>query len=222
MSKNTIVFGAHGKVGQRLIGVLAKNKASATAVVRNDSQAQTISKIAGGSDSIKTTNLDLAQTSVKELVSKLQGHDSVVLAVGSAGKDLLKVDLDGVVKTFEAAVEAKIRRLILVSALFAESHEFFEKSSLRDYYIAKHYADRILINEFGSKLDYTILKPSLLGDGDGMGKVQFLQPGQEGKVIDRQDVAQSIYKILDLKSTFGKSYNYTAGDQSIDSDLTWN
>lgn len=221
MSKNIIVFGAHGRVGQRLIGVLAQNKRNTTAVVRNDAQAQQISKVAGGVDFVKTTHLDLAQTSVKELVSKVQGHDAIVLTVGSAGKNLLQVDLDAVVKTFEAAVEANVRRLVLVSAIFAESHEFFEFYKLRDYYIAKHYADRILINEFKDKLDYTILKPSLLTDGDGTGKIQIYKPGTEKESIDRQDVAQLIFRVLDLKSTFGKSYNFTGGDLPIDSELTW-
>lgn len=219
---NVIVFGAHGKVGQRLIGLLAKSKTSTTAIVRSSAQAEQIKKVAEGLEVVKTAELDLATASVKELTSSVQGHSAIVLTVGSAGKDLLKVDLDGVVKVFEAAVQAKVRRLVLVSALFAETPELFEKTSLRDYYIAKHYADRILINEFGSKLDYTILKPSHLGDGDGVGKIGFIKHGDDPKAVDRQDVAHVITLILDRKSTFGKSYNFTTGDEPIESDLTWN
>lgn len=158
---------------------------------------------------------------MKSLSDKLTGHDAIVLTVGSAGKDLLKVDLDGVVKTFEAAVETNIRRVILVSALFAENHEVFEKLSLRNYYIAKHYADRILTTEFASKLDYTILKPSHLTDGEGTGKIDFVTPGDDIKATERQDVAQVIYLILDNKNTFGKSYNFTNGEKAIDDELTW-
>lgn len=221
MAKSIIVYGAHGKVGQRLIRILAQNKINTTAVVRNETQAQQISKVAGGAETTKSAYVDLANTSVKELASQVQGHDAVVFTGGSAGKNILQVDLDAAVKTFEAAVEAKVRRYILVSAVGAENREFFEKTLLRDYYIGKHYADRILINEFSDKLDFTILKPTLLTDGDGTGKIQKFKPGLEKPSIDRQDVAQLIYRILDLKSTFGKSYDFTGGDEPIENELTW-
>lgn len=221
MVNNVLVYGAHGRIGQRLVGVLAKNHKKTTAVVRNEAQAEQIKKIAGGADTTKTAFVDLANTSVKELAAQLQGHDAVVFAAGSKGANILEVDLDAAVKTFEAAVEANVRRYVLVSAIRSENREYFEKTPLRDYYIGKHYADRILANEFADKLDFTILKPTLLTDGDGTGKIQKFKPGLEKSTIDRQDVAQLIYRIFDLKSTFGKFYNFTSGEEPIEDELTW-
>ncbi|KAM9919673.1 hypothetical protein OXX80_012637, partial [Metschnikowia pulcherrima] len=141
--------------------------------------------------------------------------------VGSGGKGLLKVDLDGVVKAFEAAVQAKVRRLVLVSALYAFDREFGAASPLRDYYIAKHYADRILQNEFKDSLDFTILRPTHLTDGEGTGKVAILKGEKDLGHIDRQDVAQVIFEVLDKKSTYGRAYDFKAGDSEISSEKTW-
>ena len=146
----------------------------------------------------------------------------MVLTVGSGGKDLLKVDLDGVVKAFEAAVKANVRRLVLVSAIYAHDREFGAASPLRDYYIAKHYADRILKNEFKESLDFTILKPSALTNGEGTGKIKILTGEKDVGLVDRQDVALVILEVLDKKNTFGKEYDFKAGDSDISSDATWN
>lgn len=220
MSK-IIVFGAHGKVGQRLLKLVSASKHTATAVVRNEAQVAQIKSISGGSSKIKAIQFDLALASVKEISAQLTGHDAIVLSVGSGGKDLLKVDLDGVVKAFEAAVEANVRRLILVSAVFAESREFGASSPIHNYYIAKHYADRILIHEFGKKLDYTILKPSRLTDGEGTGKIKFLERGGDTGLVDRADVALVILEILENKTTFGKSYDFANGEEEIGDPETW-
>lgn len=219
MSK-IIVFGAHGRVGQRLVQQLSKqSKYQATAVVRNAEQSKRISEIAG--DSVATKQVkSIADLSVDELVLVVGGHKAIVLTVGSAGKDLLKVDLDGVVKTFEAAVKANIRRLVLVSAAYASSREYGVKSPIPNYYIAKFYADRILQNEFKDSLDYTILKPSLLTDGEGTGKIHFLK-GEDAGLVDRADVALVILEILENPKTFGKSYDFKNGDTPISAESTW-
>lgn len=222
MVSKVIVFGSHGKIGQRLLRIISgTTKYSATAVVRNAEQAEQIKKITKNSENITTTELELS-VPTSEIARAIKGHDAVVVTVGSAGKSLLKVDLDGVVKTFEAAVESNVRRLVLVSALFAEDREFGAKSQLHEYYIAKHYADRLLIHEFGKSLDYTILKPSALTDGDGLGKIDFLSNAKlDYGSIDREDVALSIFEVLGNPATYGKSYNFHNGSKPVDDPKTW-
>ncbi|KAF8001858.1 hypothetical protein HF325_004359 [Metschnikowia pulcherrima] len=221
MSK-VIVFGSHGKVGQKLIKLLDQaDKYQTTAVIRNSEQAETIKNISQATKNVSTTELDIGDSSVQKLAKTIEGHNAVVLTVGSGGKGLLKVDLDGVVKAFEAAVQAKVRRLVLVSALYAFDREFGAASPLRDYYIAKHYADRILQNEFKDSLDFTILRPTHLTDGEGTGKVAILKGEKDLGHIDRQDVAQVIFEVLDKKSTYGRAYDFKAGDSEISSEKTW-
>ncbi|CAK9436485.1 uncharacterized protein LODBEIA_P10430 [Lodderomyces beijingensis] len=216
--KDVIIFGAHGLIGQQLIKLISqKPPLKATAVVRNETQAQAIAN-----SNVTTTYLTLDQASVADISQVIKGHDAVVITVGSRGKNLLQVDLDGVVKTFEASVDAKVRRLVLISAVRAENREYIDNSSIRDYYIAKHYADRILINEFGHKLDYTIVKPSALTNDGATGKIKVLSDTDDnlGKIA-RADVAQSLLDVLDLEETFGRSYNITGGDEPIDDPSTW-
>ncbi|EMG45965.1 hypothetical protein SBY92_004316 [Candida maltosa Xu316] len=215
MSK-LVIFGAHGKVGQQLVRLIAEKSSlyTATAVVRNQEQAQQIKSISSDSPNLSTANLTVDNATVQEIADTIKGHDAVVFTAGSGGKNLLQVDLDGAVKTFEASVAANVKRFIIVSAVHADKREYGAKSPIRNYYIAKHYADRILAHEFKDKLDFTILKPTHLTDDPPTGKIKFLTDDNVGSVT-RADVAKVIYEIIDNKSTFGKSYDFANGDLSV-------
>ncbi|ODV65772.1 NAD(P)-binding protein [Hyphopichia burtonii NRRL Y-1933] len=222
MVKNLLVFGAHGKVGQQLVRQIAnyKSQYQVTAVVRNTEQATILAAI---DNSLKTKQLTVDTASVQELADTIKGHHAVVFAAGSAGKDLLKVDLDGAVKTFEASVLAQVKRYILVSAIHADIRESFQESQLRDYLIAKHYADRILVNEFKDKLDFTILKPTYLSDEEASGKIRIINSADDfGSTVSRANVAKVILEIVDSKNTFGRSYDFEDGDSEISNPATFN
>lgn len=211
--KNVIVFGATGQIGKLLLKELVSSNLNPTAVVRSTEQEKTISNI---SSQITSVNLTLDNASVKDIAKVIEGHDAVVFTAGSGGKNLLQVDLDGAVKTFEAARIASVRRLVLISALHADDREYFAKSPLRNYYIAKHFADRILMNEFQNDLDFTILKPSSLTNNEGTGKIRIIGPNEGlDSSIDRVDVARVIVQTLNNTKTFGKSYNIIQGDLDI-------
>lgn len=211
--KNVIVFGATGQIGKLLLKELVSSNLNPTAVVRSKEQEKTISTI---SSQITSVNLTLDNASVKDIAKIIEGHDAVVFTAGSGGKNLLQVDLDGAVKTFEAASIASVRRLVLISALHADDREYFAKSPLRNYYIAKHFADRILMNEFQNDLDFTILKPSSLTNNEGTGKIRIIGPNEGlDSSIDRVDVARVIVQTLNNTKTIGKSYNIIQGDLDI-------
>lgn len=213
-----LIFGAHGKIGQQLIRLIADNSSlyKATAVVRNDEQAKTISTISSNSPNVTTRKFTLDDSSVSEIASVIKNHDAVVFTVGSAGKNLLQVDLDAAVKTFEAMVEASVRRFIIISAIRAEDRDFGAKSGIRNYFIAKHYADRILIDEFSEKLDFTILKPTTLTDEPATGKIRFInKDDSDVGTVTRADVARVIYEVINLLSTHGKSFDFANGDLNI-------
>jgi nucleoside-diphosphate-sugar epimerase len=211
--KNIIVFGAHGKVGQNFVRLAAKAGLQQTAVLRNEQQSATVGKLGAG---IASKQLTLDAALVDEISQAIRGHDAVVVTVGSAGKNLLQVDLDGTVKVFEALVKANVRRLVLISAAFAGDREWFLGTALRDYYIAKHYADRILAAEFGGKLDYTVLRPGLLTDGAPTGKLSAAQPRDAGVKVDRADVAHAILAVLGQPQTHGKTYEFGNGDTPVE------
>lgn len=208
--KKIVIFGSHGKIGQQLVRLISQPTSSyrATALVRNSDQADQILKISSNSSNITTKEFTFDNASVEEISDVIRGHDAVVFTAGSGGKALLLVDLDGAVKTFEATVKANVRRYVLISAIHADKRETFSKSGLRDYYIAKHYADRILVNEFKDDLDYTILRPTSLTDDEPTGKIRQINAGDELGTITRADVAKVIYDTIGDEKTFGKGIDF--------------
>jgi uncharacterized protein YbjT (DUF2867 family) len=208
--KNIVIFGSHGKIGQQLVRLISQPTSSyrATALVRNSDQADQILKISSNSSNITTKEFTFDNASVEEISDVIRGHDVVVFTAGSGGKALLLVDLDGAVKTFEATVKANVRRYVLISAIHADKRETFSKSGLRDYYIAKHYADRILVNEFKDDLDYTILRPTSLTDDEPTGKIRQISAGDELGTVTRADVAKVIYDTIGDEKTFGKGIDF--------------
>lgn len=218
-SLKTIVFGAHGGVGQHLIRKLSIDL-TVTAVVRNDEQAEEMKKIGG--PKLTTINLNIEDASVEDIEKACTGHDVVVYTAGSKGKSLLRVDLDGTVKTYEGAAAAGSLRYILVSALSADNRAKFSKTGLRDYMIAKHYAERILINEFSDKLKYTILRPTSLNTEKGTGKITFFESLDEpAGTVTREDVADVIILVMDKPSTIGKAISFRNGDKPIEAASTY-
>lgn len=208
--KNIVIFGSHGKVGQQLIRLIAQPSSlyKATALVRNSTQAQQLHKISSDSSNITTKEFTFDTASVDEISEVIRGHDAVVFTAGSAGKDLLKVDLDGAVKTFEASVKANVRRYIMVSGIQTYDRELFADSPLRNYCIAKHYADRILAGEFKDSLDYTILRPTVLTDEEATGKIRYVKVGEDKGTVTRADVAKVIYDSIADKKTFGTGFDF--------------
>ena len=87
----------------------------------------------------------------------------------------------------EAAEKVGIKRFIIVSALQAHHRENWNES-IKPYYVAKHYADRVLVS---SNLDYTIIRPGGLLNDPGTGKVSIAENLQRG-AISREDVAELI------------------------------
>lgn len=158
--------------------------------------------------------LDL-HASAAELAKLLAGMDAVYFLAGSRGKDLLQTDAFGAVKLIQAAEMAGIKRYIQLSSIFAADPDKWqgiaEFASLTDYYIAKYFADKWLINN--SKLDYTILAPAALEEKSGTGKVNF-NP-EEFATNPIPDVAAVLAQILDKENTYGKVINMTGGETPI-------
>lgn len=205
-----IVFGAHGRVGQQ---ICAKLKSAVTGVIRSDEQADSIKKL-GANPKVLSV-----QEPVSTLVEAIKGHDAVIFTAGAGGKGgaerTVAIDLDGAAKTFEASELAGVKRYIMVSAFKAAEREYWYNGPLRTYYIAKHFADRELQR---SKLDWTILQPAALLDGQGSGKVAPIASAESSdlpKQIFREDVASVVEASLKEPKTIGKVLPLINGDVAI-------
>ncbi|MBE0336220.1 NAD(P)H-binding protein [Paenibacillus sp. 23TSA30-6] len=206
---NVLVIGANGKVGRHLVRLLGENDSHRVkALIRNQDQAEALERLGA-----ETVIADLEGT-VDDIAAAVKGSDAIVFTAGSGGKTgadkTLLIDLDGAVKAMEAAEQAGIRRFIMVSARHAENREQWPES-IKPYYVAKHYADRLLE---ASNLDYTILRPGGLTDDPGIGRVAT---GDDSSVstISREDVAAVVVAALDERQTYHRAINLASGSTPI-------
>ncbi|MDO1605697.1 SDR family oxidoreductase [Lactobacillus sp. YT155] len=206
--KNTFIVGANGAIGKLLVEELQNKKIGFTAGVRKTEQLDALTK-----NKIPAKLIDLTG-SVEDLAQAMSGSDSVIFTAGSGGKTgddmTLEVDLDGAVKTMEAAVRAGIKRYIMVSSVYADDREKFANSPIRPYMTAKFYADRELRR---SNLDYTIIHPGYLTNDDPTGKISV--DGDETQTVTRNDVAQVLATIIDNSRTIRKDYLIVNGTTDI-------
>ncbi|MBU5266597.1 SDR family oxidoreductase [Virgibacillus proomii] len=203
------LVGANGQIGKQVLQQLsASDKHSVKAMVRKQEQLDDLKE--QGFDAV-LANLE---GSVSELEKAMQGADAVVFSAGSGGSTgydkTLLIDLDGAVKTMEAAEKVGAKRFVLVSTIQAHRRENWI-DELKPYYVAKHYADRMLE---ASKLNYTIIRPGWLLNEPGTGKVVATDDLEIGK-IPRVDVAKTIVAVLDEPNTIRKSFDLISGETDI-------
>ncbi|MBM7694250.1 uncharacterized protein YbjT (DUF2867 family) [Peribacillus deserti] len=204
-----LVVGANGQVGQHLVRLLSENNDhSVRALVRQEEQLDYFKGI--GAEAVLA---DL-EGSVEGLAEAAKGCDAVVFTAGSGGSTgsdkTLLIDLDGAVKTIEAAEKSGINRFIMVSALQAHNRENWNEQ-IKPYYVAKHYADKALE---ASSLTYTIIRPGGLLNEPGSGKIEAAENLKRG-TISRDDVASCIMAALDEEHTFNRSFDVISGEVPI-------
>ncbi|MDT2046875.1 MULTISPECIES: SDR family oxidoreductase [Bacillaceae] len=208
-----LVIGANGQIGQKVVNLLHANEQhTVRAMVRKEEQLEKLK-----SEKIEAVYASLEGT-VKELEAAMKGCDAVIFTAGSGGSTgsdkTLLIDLDGAAKSIEAAENVGVNRFIMVSALQAHHRENWNED-LKPYYVAKHYADKILE---ASSLDYTIIRPGGLTNDAGTNKVEVATNLTRG-TIPREDVAKVVISSLTEEGTYKKAFDLLAGDKSIEQAL---
>ena len=207
---NVLIIGAHGQVGQLLTDQLnGSEDLTPVALIRKEEQ-RSLFKNKG-----VEARLASLEDSVDALARQMDGISAVVFSAGSGGSTgpdkTLTIDLDGAVKSMEAAQQRGIKRFVIVSAMNTGDRESWTNPDMKPYYVAKHYADRMLEQ---SGLDYTILRPGMLKDEDGTGEITVTRP-LETKSVPRADVAATIAAVLRDDSTIGKTIAFNRGNTPI-------
>jgi uncharacterized protein YbjT (DUF2867 family) len=208
------LIGSNGQVGKHIVKLLQDSeKHELTAMVRSEEQAQQL--IDSG---VNAVIADL-EGSVDELADAMQGTEAVIFTAGSGGKTgpdkTLLVDLDGAVKSMEAAEKVGINRYIMVSAYKAYDRESWKESPIKPYMVAKHYADRMIV---ASNFEYTIIGPGLLLNEPGTGKIEVGDNIQKTS-IPREDVARTVVAAIDEENTYRKTIEIMSGDNPIEDAL---
>ncbi|MFC6253890.1 SDR family oxidoreductase [Secundilactobacillus hailunensis] len=206
------VIGANGNIGRLISQQLSENGDDVVAGIRKPEQAAFFED-----HQIKTAHVDLLGKP-EVLGVTLDGFDAVIFTAGSGGKTgddmTLLVDLDGAVKSMQAAQIAGVKRYIMVSALWAEDRNRWPEA-IRPYYAAKFYADEWL--RYRTNLKYTIVEPGALTFDKGTGKIST--SGVTGGSVAREDVASTVVAALQQTKTINKTISILTGDTLISEAL---
>lgn len=197
-----VVAGGHGKIGLRLLRLLATAGHDAVGMVRHPDQVADL-RAAGATALV----VDLEQAAVSEVAAALDGTDTVVFAAGagpgSGATRKLTMDRDGAVRLADAAVAARVGRYLMVSAMDAvepqPDDDLRAQQDMPDvdvfalYLRAKGAADAALRER---DLDWVVLRPGHLTDDPGAGRVTLAPAAPPGSV-SRDDVAAVLLALVD-------------------------
>ncbi|WP_088006072.1 SDR family oxidoreductase [Indiicoccus explosivorum] len=219
-----LVAGANGQIGKHLVKFIQEDgNLEARAMIRSEEQAPYFNGLGA-----EVAVVDL-QDDVDVIAKAAEGADAVVFTAGSGphtGPDkTLMIDLDGAVKTIEAAKRANVKRFVMVSS-FSTDREAIQSApeSFAPYVVAKHYADEWLRS---TDLDYTIVHPGALTNDPGSSRVELAEKldvkeaPEEGDAymerikVPREDIARVIVATLNSPSTIGKSFQVVNGDTPV-------
>jgi uncharacterized protein YbjT (DUF2867 family) len=209
---DVVVVGGHGKIGLRLLRLLAARGDRARGVIRKPEEAG-----------------DLEAIGAEAIVFDLEGGDGLAAAIGAADAIVFaagagpgsgperkrSVDLGGALKSIEAAEANRIGRFLMISSIGAHDPPEGDEG-MGPYLRAKHDADEALI---ASGLQHTIVRPGSLEDDAGTGRIKVCtELGHRGKV-PRDDVAATLAASLTEPATVEKVFELFSGDEEIEAAL---
>lgn len=202
-----LVIGASGRVGSDLVEQLLADNHQVVGTTRDK-------KKLFDADNYSQLYLDLLAN--KDAIQNQIDDDieAVYFVAGSGNKDLLEVDLHGAVKTMQAAQDKGIKRYIMLSTVFSLNTSKWTSSAienLKEYYIAKHYADQWLVNS--STLNYTIVQAAALKERAGTGKITVNGSNAGENAI--ADVAVTLAAVLNADSASKKVFSMQNGETPI-------
>ena len=204
------IAGGHGKIGLRLTGLLAGRGAEVRSLIRHPDHDDEVR--AAGAEPVVC---DLELASIAELAEALGEVDAVVFAAGagpgSGAERKETVDYGGAVKLAAAAKQSGIDRYLMISSKGADSQAEGD-DTFAVYQRAKGRADEVLQQ---SDLAYTIVRPTMLSDDPGTGRVQVGERVERAEV-PRDDVAAVLAASLASEATIGKTFEVTGGEVPIE------
>ena len=204
------VAGGHGKIGLRLLRLLAERGDGARGLIRNADQGPDLE--AAGAMAV---GADLENLDSDAVARSIAGVDAVVFAAGagpgSGPARKRTVDYGAAAKLIEACKLNGIDRYLIVSAMGVRDPAA-RGEEMRPYYEAKLEADTELA---ASGLDYTIVRPGGLTEDPGTGMVEAAERLEHSGRIPRDDVAATLLACLDDPSTIGKGFDLLSGETPI-------
>lgn len=210
-----LVVGANGQIGQHVVNQLHETSGvSVRAMVRKKDQQSALLK-----RGIDAVCVDLEED-VPSMMDAYKGIDAVIFTAGSGpntGADkTVTIDLDGAIKTIEAAKEQGVKRYVMVSS-FDTTRAAIQAApeNFKPYVVAKHYADDWLRR---SGLDFTIVHPGRLTNEPARESVTIKETVDIGN-IPRADVASVLVETVQNDRLIGREFQVISGNDTITEGL---
>jgi uncharacterized protein YbjT (DUF2867 family) len=207
--QNVLVAGANGTTGRIVIELLKNsNKYEPIAMVRKQEQKDHFE-----SEHVSAVLADL----VEDVTHAVTHADKVVFAAGSKGKNVIAVDEEGAKRFTDAAKEAGVKKFVMLSSMGADNPS--RAGNLEAYLKAKQNADDYLRE---SGLDYSIVRPGSLTDGDGKGKIELNSKLNKSGSISRYDVAKTLVAVLENGIEDNRTFEILEGETPIEKAVRLN
>ncbi len=199
-----LVAGASGRTGQLIVRMLADQGFEVRPLTTSASSARTRTGL----------DIDWLEVDVRDaaaVAAAMSGVDYVISAVGASewrGANSPKyVDYGGVVNLVDAATAEGVRHFVLISSAAAGPHREHRDNPRRGYVL--YWKTRGENHLRASGLDYTVLGPGRLADGDPDGHrgivLQSRETYQRAKVV-RADVARVAVEVLSQPHARNRSF----------------
>ena len=211
---DVVIAGGHGQIGRRLARLLVARGDRVRGLIRTAEHAEDLRE-----DGSEPVVCDLESASVEDVAAALEGAEAVVFAAGagpgSGAERKLTMDRDGAIKLLEAARRAGAPRYVMVSSVGAENPPDDDDDVFSVYLRAKAEADRALAD---SDRDWTIVRPGMLGDDPGGGRVR-IQTEPIRAAVARDDVAAALAAVLHEPRSAGTTLYVVGGDDPVEEAL---
>jgi uncharacterized protein YbjT (DUF2867 family) len=210
------VVGGHGKVAVHLHAALLARGHTPVPLGRSEEKAARLRADTG----LETRFVDIEASGVTDFAAAFAGCDAVVFSAGGGPDGNIErkrtVDLEGAVKSIEAARTLGIARYVQVSAIGVDEPVAPEAGEVWAAYVAAKRDSDAAVRASG--LDWTVVRPGRLLDEPATGRVAVGVAVPYGDV-PRADVAAVLAAVLDEPRTVGQQFDLVSGDQSIDEAL---
>ncbi len=207
------VLGITGAVGGLLADRLVEAGDTVWGLVRSEQQREALA-----ARGVETVVGDLAELSASELAAAFRGSDVIVFSAGSnGGARSVTTAIDGhaVSVALDAAHRAGVGRFVLVSVM-PESWRERELSDDEEYYFAVKKQADVAVSR--SDLDWVILRPALLTDEEGTGRVS-LGPAEVHEQIARADVAAVLAALVHEPRVRRRILELNSGSEPVEEAL---
>ena len=207
------IAGGHGKIARRMTRLLVAHGDQVRGLIRNPDHAEDLR-----ADGAEPVVCDIEHEGVAEIARAIAGADAVVFAAGagagSGPRRKWTIDRDGAITLLEAARGAGDARSLMISSICTESPPDGD-DTFSVYLRAKAQADEALM---ASDREWTIVRPGLLTDDPGTGRVR-IDPQPFREHVPRDDVAAVLQAVLPEPRSARRVLYVGSGEDEIEAAL---